>query len=54
MANNENDENVPKMLVFSDSLGCPEKTNKRNIYLSNIMCRPTLFKSVDRFLQKNI
>ena len=49
MANNENDANTPKMLVYSDNLGCPEKTKKKNVYLSNILCRPTFYRSVNRF-----
>ena len=53
MANNENDANTPKMLVYSDNLGCPEKTKKKNAYLSNILCRPTFYRSVNRFLNKN-
>ena len=51
MEDNENTE--PKLLVFSDTLGCPEKTKKRNFYLSNVACRPLFFKSLKKFLDKD-
>ena len=51
MEDNENAE--PKLLVFSDTLGCPEKTKKRNFYLSNVACRPLFFKSLKKFLDKD-
>ena len=51
--NNNNNSDTSKLLIFSDTLGCPEKTNKKSFYLSNVLCRPLFFKSINKFMGKN-